>query len=101
MGIHHTHSSNRTRDRSRIKHLLLDTHTHIPYITVKMVSAPYQRMKSANATVAKNVTKRGNVKATLNPVEEKSPVGPYLLALFIFVVCGSAVFEIIMKVRSG
>lgn len=66
-----------------------------------MVSAPYQRMKSANATVAKNVTKRGNVKTTLNPQEEKSPVGPYLLALFIFVVCGSAIFEIIMKVRSG
>lgn len=51
-----------------------------------MVSAPYQRMKSANATNAKNITKRGAVKGTLNPQEEKSPVGPYLLALFIFVV---------------
>jgi len=58
-------------------------------------------MKVANSTVAKNITKRGSVKATLNPVEEKSPVGPYLLGLFIFVVCGSAVFEILMKVRSG
>jgi len=66
-----------------------------------MVSAPYQRMKSANQTSAKNVNKRGAVKASLNPKEEMSPVGPYLLALFIFVVCGSAIFEIIMKVRSG
>jgi len=66
-----------------------------------MVSAPYQRMKSANSTSSKNILKRGQVKTTLNPVEEKSPVGPYLLALFIFVVCGSAIFEIIMKVRSG
>jgi len=58
-------------------------------------------MKSANSTSSKNILKRGQVKTTLNPVEEKSPVGPYLLALFIFVVCGSAIFEIIMKVRSG
>merc|ERR1712046_425048 len=67
----------------------------------KMANAPYQRMKVANQTSAKNIVKRGSVKTTLNPVEEKSPVGPYLLALFIFVVCGSAIFEIIMKVRSG
>jgi hypothetical protein len=58
-------------------------------------------MRSANSTNAKNIVKRGAVKTTLTPVEEKSPVGPYLLALFIFVVCGSAIFEIIMKVRSG
>jgi len=58
-------------------------------------------MKSANSTSSKNILKRGAVKTTLHPVEEKSPVGPYLLALFIFVVCGSAIFEIIMKVRSG
>merc|ERR1711879_742777 len=67
----------------------------------KMANAPYQRMKVANQTSAKNIVKRGSVKTTLNPVEEKSPVGPYLLALFIFVFCGSAIFEIIMKVRSG
>lgn len=66
-----------------------------------MVSAPYQRMKQSNETHAENINKRGKVKTTLNPVEEKSPVGPYLLALFVFVVCGSAIFEIIMKVRSG
>jgi len=58
-------------------------------------------MKNANSTSAKNITKRGAVKTSLNPKEEGSPVGPYLLALFVFVVCGSAIFEIIMKVRSG
>ena len=32
--------------------------------------------------------------------EDKAPVGPILLALFIFVVCGSAIFEIVMKVNA-
>ena len=67
----------------------------------KMVSAPYQRMKRANDINAKNINKKGNVKTTLNPVEEKSPVGPWLLALFVFVVIGSAVFEIVSKVIAG
>ena len=31
--------------------------------------------------------------------ETKAPVGPWLLALFIFVVCGSAVFQIIQSIR--
>lgn len=66
-----------------------------------MVSAPHQRRSKATETYAKNITKRGSVKTTLHPKEEKSPVGPWLLALFIFVVCGSAIFEIIMKVRTG
>ena len=66
-----------------------------------MVSAPHHRRQKANEISAKNINKRGNVKTTLNPVEDKPPVGPWLLALFIFVVCGSAVFEIIMKVKSG
>lgn len=66
-----------------------------------MVSAPYQRMKRANDINAKNINKKGNVKTTLNPVEEKSPVGPWLLALFVFVVIGSAVFEIVSKVIAG
>uniref|UniRef100_A0A9J8A0A6 Stress-associated endoplasmic reticulum protein n=1 Tax=Cyprinus carpio carpio TaxID=630221 RepID=A0A9J8A0A6_CYPCA len=33
--------------------------------------------------------------------EEKSPVGPWLLALFVFVVCGSAIFQIIQSIRQG
>ncbi|KAK7939101.1 hypothetical protein WMY93_002427 [Mugilogobius chulae] len=33
--------------------------------------------------------------------DEKSPVGPWLLALFVFVVCGSAIFQIIQSIRQG
>lgn len=66
-----------------------------------MVSAPHQRRMKANETNAKNINKRGNVKTTLHPKEDKPPVGPWMVALFVFVVCGSAVFEIIMKVREG
>jgi len=35
----------------------------------------------------------------LNPKEDGPPVGPWLIALFIFVVCGSAIFEIIQHIR--
>ncbi|CAD5116581.1 DgyrCDS5459 [Dimorphilus gyrociliatus] len=48
-----------------------------------------QRMKVANEKHSKNVTSRGNVPKTLKQNEEKYPVGPWLIALFIFVVCGS------------
>ncbi|XP_015196005.1 uncharacterized protein [Lepisosteus oculatus] len=33
--------------------------------------------------------------------EDHSPVGPWLLALFVFVVCGSAIFQIIQSIRQG
>lgn len=33
--------------------------------------------------------------------EDKASVGPWLLALFIFVVCGSAIFQIIQSIRMG
>ena len=42
--------------------------------------------------VNKNFKKESN--------EGKAPVGPILLGLFIFVVCGSAIFEIIMKIQA-
>ena len=54
--------------------------------------APKQRMKSANNSFSKNVSKRGHVAKTLNPKDEKYPVGPWLLALFIFVVSFDANF---------
>ncbi|CAG5110078.1 Oidioi.mRNA.OKI2018_I69.chr2.g4521.t1.cds [Oikopleura dioica] len=59
------------------------------------------RMRVANQINEKKVLKRGNVPTSLKETNEnKAPVGPYLLALFIFVVCGSAIFEIIMKVQA-
>ncbi|KAL3056829.1 stress-associated endoplasmic reticulum protein 1 [Trematomus bernacchii] len=60
-----------------------------------------QRIRMANEKHSKNITLRGNVaKSNRNILEEKG-VGPWLLALFIFVVCGSAIFQIIQSIRMG
>ncbi|MBN3308550.1 SERP1 protein, partial [Amia calva] len=49
-----------------------------------------QRIRMANEKHSKNITQRGNVaKSTRNAQDDKVSVGPWLLALFIFVVCGS------------
>ncbi|XP_075219081.1 stress-associated endoplasmic reticulum protein 2 [Lycorma delicatula] len=61
--------------------------------------APKQRMRIANDKASKNVTMRGNVPKSSKPQDDKYPVGPWLLALFVFVVCGSAVFQIIQSIR--
>jgi hypothetical protein len=61
--------------------------------------ASKQRMRVANEKHAKNVLNRGNIPKTLRPQEEKYSVGPWLLGLFIFVVCGSAIFQIIQSIR--
>ncbi|RWS24872.1 putative ribosome-attached membrane protein 4-like protein [Leptotrombidium deliense] len=58
-----------------------------------------QKMKVANEKASKNVTQRGNVPKTSKALEEKTPVGPWLLALFVFVVCGSAIFQIIQSIK--
>jgi len=58
-----------------------------------------QRMKIANEKASKNITNRGNViKSTQKPPDEKYPVGPWLLGLFVFVVCGSAIFQLIQSI---
>jgi len=64
-----------------------------------MSATAQQRMKIANEKAMKNVTQRGNVPKSNKTDAEKYPVGPWLLALFIFVVCGSAVFQIIQSIR--
>uniref|UniRef100_A0A0L8FZE3 Stress-associated endoplasmic reticulum protein n=1 Tax=Octopus bimaculoides TaxID=37653 RepID=A0A0L8FZE3_OCTBM len=61
--------------------------------------AAKQRMRIANQKHSQNVANRGNVPKTLKVTDDKYPVGPWLLALFIFVVCGSAVFQIIQSIR--
>uniref|UniRef100_A0AAY5KFS2 Stress-associated endoplasmic reticulum protein n=1 Tax=Esox lucius TaxID=8010 RepID=A0AAY5KFS2_ESOLU len=54
-----------------------------------------QRMKVANEKHSKTITQRGHVQKTMRVVnEEKSPVGPWLLALFVFVVCGSVAYNL-------
>ena len=60
--------------------------TFLTFFFYFLEMVPKQRMKSANVSFSKNISKRGHVAKTLNPKEEKYPVGPWLLALFIFVV---------------
>jgi hypothetical protein len=69
------------------------------WIIREMSATAQQRMKIANAKAEKNITARGNVPKSTKPDQEKYPVGPWLLALFIFVVCGSAIFQIIQSIR--
>jgi len=61
--------------------------------------APKQKMRLANEKHSKNVQMRGNVPKSLKQEDEKLPVGPWLLGLFIFVVCGSAIFQLIQSIR--
>lgn len=58
-----------------------------------------QRMRIANEKASKNITMRGNVPKSSKSNDDQYPVGPWLLGLFIFVVCGSAVFQIIQSIR--
>ena len=48
--------------------------------------APQHRMKQATEKYSKNIVNRGNVPKSSKSEEAKSPVGPWLLGLFIFVV---------------
>ncbi|XP_004519873.1 PREDICTED: stress-associated endoplasmic reticulum protein 2 [Bactrocera latifrons] len=63
--------------------------------------APPQRMRVANEKASKYVTMRGNVPKSSKSKDNQYPVGPWLLALFIFVVCGSAIFQIIQSIRAA
>ncbi|CAI5791591.1 stress-associated endoplasmic reticulum protein 2-like [Podarcis lilfordi] len=60
-----------------------------------------QRMKVANERHSKSITQRGGLHRAPKTPQEKAPVGPWLLALFVFVVCGSAIFQIIQSIRLG
>ncbi|XP_050441563.1 stress-associated endoplasmic reticulum protein 2-like [Adelges cooleyi] len=61
---------------------------------------PKQRMRIANEKARKNITHRGNVPKSTKTENDKTPaVGPWLLALFVFVVCGSVIAELIQSIR--
>ncbi|QQP40758.1 Stressassociated endoplasmic reticulum protein 2like [Caligus rogercresseyi] len=55
------------------------------------------RIRKSNEKNAKNIMKRGNVSKS-SKKENPYPVSAELLALFLFVVVGSAVFQIIQSV---
>ena len=51
-------------------------------------------LNQGHLLILQNITKRGNVSKS-SKKDEQYPVSPELLALFIFVVIGSAVFQIV------
>lgn len=63
------------------------------------MSGNQSKRKRAIEVHNKKVTQRGNVPKSTKPAENKSPVGPWLLGLFIFVVIGSTVFELIQHIQ--
>lgn len=63
--------------------------------------APKQRIAHANNQFSKNVTSRGNVQKSNRSQSDKLSAAPWLIGLFVFVVCGSAIFEIIRYIRLG
>jgi hypothetical protein len=54
-----------------------------------------RKLKAKSEAYNKNVEKRGNVPSSLVKKEDKFPVGPVLLGFFLFVVVGSALFQIL------
>ena len=57
-------------------------------------------MKAKVDTYHSNVEKRGQVPPSLTKKEDKFPVGPMLLGFFLFVVVGSALFQILNTATS-
>ncbi|CAF3747595.1 unnamed protein product [Rotaria sp. Silwood1] len=51
--------------------------------------AHHSKRKRANEVHSARVTQRGNVPKTTKQADGKTPVGPWLLALFVFVVVDS------------
>ncbi|KAH7280697.1 hypothetical protein KP509_36G009800 [Ceratopteris richardii] len=54
-----------------------------------------------SAKFQKNIHKRGAVPETSMKKATNYPVGPVVLGLFVFVVVGSAIFQIIRTATSG
>eukprot|EP00389_Voromonas_pontica_P018381 GDKH01028915.1.p3 GENE.GDKH01028915.1~~GDKH01028915.1.p3 ORF type:complete len:67 (-),score=19.56 GDKH01028915.1:101-301(-) len=53
------------------------------------------------AAFEQNITKRGMVSTSSKKKETEYPVGPVVLALFVFVVVGSAILQIINSATRG
>jgi|ERR1711902_182481 len=87
----------RRSSTSKAKELLKVFILFFNYFVKYNTMATTPRMRKANEKSAKNITKRGNVSKT-SKKDEQYPVSPELLALFIFVVIGSAVFQIVQSI---
>ncbi|VDP93874.1 unnamed protein product [Echinostoma caproni] len=58
-----------------------------------------QRMKVQNERAHGNVKNRGKVPKSLKSTDSQTNMNAWILGLVVFVVCGSAVFEIIQHIR--
>ena len=58
-------------------------------------------MNVANQHFSKNVVARGQVAKSLKPEANKYPAAPWLIGIFVFVVCGSAIFEVVRYIKLG
>merc|ERR1711951_72789 len=94
MGAHKKHQQAKICQVSTDYHLL-QCRKSAHKSSSKMPTTP--RMRKASEKNAKNITKRGNVSKT-SKKDEGYPVSTELLALFIFVVIGSAVFQIVQSI---
>eukprot|EP00048_Salpingoeca_helianthica_P014834 m.223792 g.223792 ORF g.223792 m.223792 type:complete len:70 (+) comp16326_c0_seq1:170-379(+) len=66
-----------------------------------MPSKTTPTMRLASKKHADNINKRGLVPKTLAKKDYDYPVGPMMLAFFVFVVIGSAIFQVLQSVRTG
>ncbi|CAD8111076.1 unnamed protein product [Paramecium primaurelia] len=60
-----------------------------------------QTMKLRNKINRNNINRQGNVPKSLMKTEEAAAMGPILLGVFLFVVVGSAIFQILNVLSNG
>eukprot|EP00331_Platyophrya_macrostoma_P022071 CAMPEP_0176442196 /NCGR_PEP_ID=MMETSP0127-20121128/21666_1 /TAXON_ID=938130 /ORGANISM="Platyophrya macrostoma, Strain WH" /LENGTH=66 /DNA_ID=CAMNT_0017827153 /DNA_START=53 /DNA_END=253 /DNA_ORIENTATION=+ len=60
-----------------------------------------QTMRIKSQIHDQNINKRGKVAKSLTKKEEKFAVGPVLLGVFLFVVVGSAIFQMLNAATQG
>ncbi|CAD8117566.1 unnamed protein product [Paramecium sonneborni] len=60
-----------------------------------------QTMKLRNKINRNNINKQGKVPKSLMKTEEAAAMGPILLGVFLFVVVGSALFQILNVLSNG
>ncbi|EGD80835.1 hypothetical protein PTSG_01421 [Salpingoeca rosetta] len=66
-----------------------------------MPSVKTPAMRRSSERHANNITRKGNVPASRKQKKSEFPVGPVVLGLLIFVVCGSAIFQLLQSVQFG
>ena len=67
----------------------------------KLIRMTSRKTALKSAVFDKNVNKRGKVPNSLTKKEKRFPVGPWALGLFVFLVIGSAIFQIISTTQKG